>query len=367
MYHADFVTGQYITPGDEVVAFLLAAAPGAGDPGYAPTQASYEYRVASLPLFGQFVEGGSIKVDEQSPGAQYTMACQLLLPKRRNTKEDDEEPAPESIQDLVEQSPPLAFLLPDTFRMLVSLAECQKAFDPLPVALKVYQRLRELLATPKGEAFLKLQAELKNDEKAFILASVRNREEAAASPLGVRLKSAKEAFGVSAYERFEEVAKVVQRLNTSRWQEDPFTGEEIELPAPLYIFSTNYSGRCVSPVLSPAFGGTRDVEPVLEGLLQIQQVDFALNLLGRLWEPSLYMGDTQFEEAGATYAAHLCATSLSGVRANADAVARAIVRHEGNLHRYDADRLEQLRILLPTLKLAAAELQTTLDAIEKLG
>jgi hypothetical protein len=372
MYHADFVTGQHIRPGDDVVAFILACAPGGGEPGMVPTHPSYQYRVDSLPLFGQFVEGGAIDVDETSAGAQYTMACRKLLADDGEYDEDDEEDEEDlanpasSIAELVEHTPPLAFLRPETFRMLVSIAQ-EQDFGSLPAALATNQRLREIMATPSGVEFLKVQGELKEDEEAYFIASVRNQKKAAGSAIGKRLASAKEQFGIEAYSRFEEAAKAVQTLSSSMYVEDPFTGEEFELPAPLYIFSSNYSGRCVNPVLGLAYSTTSDVEPVIEALLQIQQVDFALMLLGRMWEPSLYKGDEEYPEIAAAYAAHLCMTSFEGVRANAVYAAKVAADATARPSRYAGERLEALRVLLPKLKLAAAELHSAIDAIEKIG
>jgi hypothetical protein len=384
MYHADFVTGQHIAPGDDVVAFVLACAPCAGSAGYAPTHPSYGYRVASLPLFGRFVEGGAIEVDEACAAAQYTIACRKALLEEvgkvegsTDTPEANDEPDDEedderlansagSMADLVAHSPPLAFLRPETFRMLLNLAQ-EQAFGNLSEALAVNQRLRELLATPEGVKFLELQDSLKGDEDAYHLALLLTRTAAAAKPLGARLTTAKEAFGLDAYSRFEEVAGAFTKLDSSSLLEDPLTGEEFELPAPLYIFSRNYSGRCVSPVLSMAYSRTSDVDPVIEGLLQIQQVDFALMLLGRMWEPSMYKGDEEYPEVAAKYAAHLCTNSFEGVRANAAYAAKVAADPKARPSRYTGERLEALRVLLPKLKQAAAELQSTIAAIEKIG
>jgi hypothetical protein len=364
-YHADFVTGQYILPGDKVVAFLLEKSSSAGYPGSAACFPSYEYKVASVPLFGRFQEYGGFKADRNSAGAHYTLACHRLCSERQREAKEGGMPLPRTLGQLVKASPPLAFMLPETFQMMVSLALNQKAYDPLPVALEVNRKLHALLATPKGQAFLELKAELEDVEEAYLSASIR-QEKATASELLMRLDSAKEAFGVSEYVNFNDAADAALRLSGSMMQTDPFTGERFELPAPLFIFS-DYSGRCTSEVIGFAYEDTSEKEPILEGLLQAQMVDFALMLLGRLWQPSLYMGDERYNDTVAMLGAQLCAAALPAVQSDAQGLGGYIATKGGIVTEYADGELKRLRALLPKLKEVAAGLQGTIETLEKLG
>lgn len=364
-YHADFVTGQYIAEGDKVVAFLLEKA-GGGYPGSTAFFPSYEYRVASVPLFGRFKEFGGLKPERNSAGAKYTLACHQLCPGRQRAAKEDETPLPGTMAKLVEASPPLAFMLPETFQMLLTMATNQKAYDPLAVALDADRKLQGLLATPKGQEFLKLRAELKDDEDAYRIASMRDGEKAKKGKPGIRVNAARKAFGVSEYENFSEIAAAALNLSGSMSQKDPYTGKRFELPAPFFIFS-DYSGSFVSDVIGLAYESTEEKEPVLEGLLQIQMVDFALMLLGRLWQPSLYMGDERYNETSAMLGAQLCAAALPAVQSDARGAADYVARKGGVVDEYTEGEFKRLRALLPNLKAVASGLQATIDAIEKLG
>lgn len=364
-YQADFVTGQYISEGDKVVAFLLEKAAG-GYPGSTAHFPSYEYRVASVPLFGRFKEFGGLKPERNSAGAKYTLACHQLCPERQRAAKEDELPLPKTMAKLVEASPPLAFMLPETFQMLLNLATNQKAYDPLVVALEANRKLKGLLSTPKGQEFMKLRADLNDDEQAYRIAKIRDGEKARKSKLGIRVDSAKKAFGEKEYERFADVAAASLNLRGSIGQTNPFTGERFELPAPLFIFS-DYSGSFMSDVMGLAYENTEEKEPILEGLLQCQMADFALMLLGRLWQPSLYMGDEHCSETSAMFGAHLCAAALPDVQTNAHGTAYYIARSGGVVDAYSSGELRRLRALLPTLKAVASQLQATIDAIEQLG
>jgi hypothetical protein len=52
---------------------------------------------------------------------------------------------------------------------------------------------------------------------------------------------------------------------------------------------------------------------------------------------------------------------------NAGYAAKQVKGKKTPLSKFDVARLEELRVLLPKLKLSAAELQSTIDAIEKVG
>jgi hypothetical protein len=365
-YHADFVTGQYILPGDKVVAFLLEKSSSAGYPGSAACFPSYEYKVASVPLFGRFQEYGGFKADRNSAGAHYTLACHRICPERQREAKEGGIPLPRTLGQLVKASPPLAFMLPETFQMMVSLAINQKAYEPLPVALEANRKLHALLATPKGQAFLQLRAELKDVEEAYLSASIRQAK-AKSTELLMRLDTAKKAFGVSEYVNFNDVADAALRLSGSMMQTDPFTGERFELPAPLFMFS-DYSGQCASEVIGFAYEGTGgEKEPVLEGLLQVLLVDFALMLLGRLWQPSLYMGDERYNDTIAVLGAQLCAAALPVVQSEAQGLSGYLATKRGIVSEYADGELKRLRALLPKLKEVAAGLQETIETLEKLG
>jgi hypothetical protein len=294
MYHADFVTGQPIKDGDTTIAFLLERT-NLQSPDEMPLAPSHDYRVASLPLPGHFREGGEL---EPTEGFEVAYTRQALQRARQSTSEN--------LMELAKGKLGIAFLSTSTFHLLLELVRRQNIFECLDEALVLHTRMAEWLALPKAAEFFELQTQLKADTRAYfgVLSGAKSMEDIQNHPVTQRLENAKRVMGPDIYDRYHDIYQVFYYFNGPGRICDPLTGEKFPVPAPWNAFSANQITQCTSDLLSEGIFKVADRTLLLKPLLQIQQLDVALTLLGRFWSPSMYLGDWRCDKAHAFYLAN---------------------------------------------------------------